>query len=993
MNNQKNQNSKINKRLSRKGHYLQKKKIQKKSSIENLNNLYGFQNRDSYQTIVIKKTFSKFHSKPKKSEKKSSCNIKNVNTFKSASKFKYQKDKNLKETLYDLLSLSSSGESLNSKNKKKNKDMKESAYNTINSVNRRMRIFSNKNNNYQKNDNKIKYKSIEATSSNFRHSHCRTLPKKCKANKNSNNKKNRINLKESENNNIIINFFNAPISKENREYFINNFPSSNYNNMNIMNSINNISKEKHSKKNIQIFTHWNNMNNFNNYISNNNISREYKNYFPIYSNNKSNNNNININNINTLSEIENQSNQSKAKKRCNTLENLFSLSNNNDNNNNIYNSQSKINSGSIPKKSSVNKDSKEKYYHNYSKIKEKNKYIKNKNQQKLTNQIKIIEGMLIKVEDKKNRLKYIIQKTKNNPNLNTIDKSLNKNANNMNIISIKHDYFSHSNTINNESTNKNKHKTYNFLSKVYLNFDQRSRDGHNKGNKIKKNQKFLSFHKYNKNDIKDNISSNIVRSIDIENSKNRAPKFSHEVTRIFPVDYKNNFFNFNSKNKNTINKVFMNNKKPQFRKNKNLITINNNNDGMKILSNRVTHFNMGSTKYNKKRPSSNNRKTIEVQKRKKINNAIKIKTSQTSTDNNIKNVKILKIEETIVIHDNNYEKKSTGKKEKIKTNKNNSAQQIENIKTIKNITNNNYIHKYLDENEIKNKDPQYVQEYIEEIICNLFFEEKIYLSKIGFEMSNDFLESYGINPEIRTCLIDSLIDLQKIFNFNERTLFITVQLFDRYITTSIVYNLPKIKEEDLDIILTTSLLIASKIEESILYKLTDYLDILSDKYTTNNIIEMEDKILKAINFNVVVPTMLDFFEFFAEKCGMNNIQRNKGLFYLNTILLDGNLSLIAPSVIAFSIVNIVMGRDCSFLLKKINKIIENKRGESIDTFYLLNNKERLDELCELIKMFTESILKTEYNHVYIKFNSEKFDFVSKGLGDLNKENNDNTLKL
>ena len=81
------------------------------------------------------------------------------------------------------------------------------------------------------------------------------------------------------------------------------------------------------------------------------------------------------------------------------------------------------------------------------------------------------------------------------------------------------------------------------------------------------------------------------------------------------------------------------------------------------------------------------------------------------------------------------------------------------------------------------------------------------------------------------------------------------------------------------------------------------------------------------------------------------------------------------------------------IFKKINKIIENKRGESIDTFYLLNNKERLDELCELIKMFTESILKTEYNHVYIKFNSEKFDFVSKGLGDLNKENNDNTLKL
>ena len=163
--------------------------------------------------------------------------------------------------------------------------------------------------------------------------------------------------------------------------------------------------------------------------------------------------------------------------------------------------------------------------------------------------------MLIKVEDKKNRLKNIFQKSKKNTNLNTINKSLNKNANNINIVNIKHDYFAHSNTINNENSKKSKHKTYNFLSKVYLNFDQRSRDGHNKGNKIKKNQKFLSFHK---NGFKDNMSSKIVKSIDIEDNKNRAPKFNHEIIRIFPVDYKSNFFNFNSNSKNTINRVIKN---------------------------------------------------------------------------------------------------------------------------------------------------------------------------------------------------------------------------------------------------------------------------------------------------------------------------------------------------------------------------------------------------------------------------------------------------
>ena len=289
------------------------------------------------------------------------------------------------------------------------------------------------------------------------------------------------------------------------------------------------------------------------------------------------------------------------------------------------------------------------------------------------------------------------------------------------------------------------------------------------------------------------------------------------------------------------------------------------------------------------------------------------------------------------------------------------------------------------ENELKSSDPQYAEEYLEEILCNLFLEEKIYLDKIGFQMSSDFLNNYGINPETRTCLIDSLIDLQKIFKFNERTLFITVHLFDRFLTTSIINKISKIKEEDLDIILTTSLLIASKIEESILYKLTDYLGILSDKYTSNNIIEMEDKILNAIKFNVVIPTMLDFFEVFAEKCKLDATKRNKGLFLLNIVLLDINLSQISGSVIAYSIINIIAEKDCSFLLKKINSINENNRNdnnkENLDAFFLLNNKDKINELCELINVFSKGILKTEYNHVYKKFDCDKYEYISKKMGD------------
>ena len=53
---------------------------------------------------------------------------------------------------------------------------------------------------------------------------------------------------------------------------------------------------------------------------------------------------------------------------------------------------------------------------------------------------------------------------------------------------------------------------------------------------------------------------------------------------------------------------------------------------------------------------------------------------------------------------------------------------------------------------------------------------------------------------------------------------------------------------------------------------------------------MEDKLLGAINFQIVSPTMLDFFEVFATKCKLDKMKINKGIYLLNNVLLDINLS-------------------------------------------------------------------------------------------------------
>ena len=131
--------------------------------------------------------------------------------------------------------------------------------------------------------------------------------------------------------------------------------------------------------------------------------------------------------------------------------------------------------------------------------------------------------------------------------------------------------------------------------------------------------------------------------------------------------------------------------------------------------------------------------------------------------------------------------------------------------------------------------------------------------------------------------------------------------------------------------------------------------------------------------------MLDFFEVFAEKCKLNSIQKNKGLYLLNIVLLDINLSQISGSVIAYSIINIVTRKDCSFLLKKINQVID-KRNEK--------NKEEYDELNTINKGYKEEInlLKKELEFKCFNLNEDEFIKILKLQRDKMKEELINQIK-
>ena len=108
-------------------------------------------------------------------------------------------------------------------------------------------------------------------------------------------------------------------------------------------------------------------------------------------------------------------------------------------------------------------------------------------------------------------------------------------------------------------------------------------------------------------------------------------------------------------------------------------------------------------------------------------------------------------------------------------------------------------------------------------------------------------------------LIDWLIDVHFKFELKQETLFLTINIIDRYL------SLTCISRKKLQLVGVTALLIASKFEDVYAPETKDISKITAKTYSVEDIISMEAKILIKLDFNMIVTTPLCFLERFR-KC-------------------------------------------------------------------------------------------------------------------------------
>jgi len=147
------------------------------------------------------------------------------------------------------------------------------------------------------------------------------------------------------------------------------------------------------------------------------------------------------------------------------------------------------------------------------------------------------------------------------------------------------------------------------------------------------------------------------------------------------------------------------------------------------------------------------------------------------------------------------------------------------------------------------------------------------------ESNLNFLSGHDITERMRVKMIDWMIEVLTNYKCEESTYFLSVNLMDRYFK---LCN-KTLKPEDLHLIGICCMFISSKFCDIHPIKLKIVCEKIShNKFSSEEIKNMEDEIVKTLNYNLLKPTAWEFVNFFLEE-----------IFYFienNFMIVDDTLS-------------------------------------------------------------------------------------------------------
>jgi len=184
--------------------------------------------------------------------------------------------------------------------------------------------------------------------------------------------------------------------------------------------------------------------------------------------------------------------------------------------------------------------------------------------------------------------------------------------------------------------------------------------------------------------------------------------------------------------------------------------------------------------------------------------------------------------------------------------------------------------------------PQEVCEYVNEIYTRFRETEGEHGPTVGI-----LVYQYDINEKMRSILFDWLVEVHMKFRLKTETLYLTVNLIDRYL--GVVHDVPRSK---LQLVGVACLLLASKYEEIYPPDLYDCAKITAGAYTQHHIVSMERDVLRALEYRLTVPTHYKFLVRYIKASQCDTRTRLVAYYFCEICLPEYDMLEFKPSLIA-----------------------------------------------------------------------------------------------
>lgn len=184
-------------------------------------------------------------------------------------------------------------------------------------------------------------------------------------------------------------------------------------------------------------------------------------------------------------------------------------------------------------------------------------------------------------------------------------------------------------------------------------------------------------------------------------------------------------------------------------------------------------------------------------------------------------------------------------------------------------------------------DPLMVAEYVHEIFDYLKELEVSTMPNPTYMKHQEDLEW-----KMRGILVDWLIEVHTRFHLLPETLFLAVNILDRFLSAKVV------QLDRLQLVGVTAMFIASKYEEVLSPHVQNFRHVADDGFTEAEILSAERYVLSALNYDLSYPNPMNFLRRISKADNYDIQTRTLGKYLMEISLLDHRFMKYLPSQIA-----------------------------------------------------------------------------------------------